>query len=275
MISGMWQPGTLRGVSVRSIENGRDWSVEAESFDNLTRAFSSRLSRRRTLKLLGLGSVAIAGANVGVSSVSAACQSATDCDPGMICDQGFCYIPGCLPSGSTCASHDDCCDDDLCLDGVCGAGARCVLEAESCASSSECCPGMECAGGICVIPIPEPEPNGGGGGTGNENSGGDGGNTSNGGGSDTTGTVPTDSGNATSVASTSSGVAVASLPNTGTGTLSTTSSKWKLFGLVTAGGAALVGLRDISSKSNLSGSTDSAKSERFPGNSGGDASSED
>jgi hypothetical protein len=132
--------------------------MEGHRFDRLAVSFA-RGSSRRAFLAAAVGAI---GAGIaGRGSARAACSSAADCDPGMVCDNGFCLYPACLPPGSGCGSHDDCCDDHLCMSGVCSAPARCGLEGEACGASA-CCPGMSCASGICAIDAPPPpEPTGG------------------------------------------------------------------------------------------------------------------
>lgn len=207
--------------------------MEGQAFDQIARIMAKSTSRRRTLGLAAtLAGVALSG-RFGGNSVLAGpgCATSDDCDPGMVCEGGFCLFPACYGTGESCASHDDCCDDNLCLDGICGVSSRCGLETEGCSADSDCCPGLVCLGSVCAIaPAPPPETGGGGesGGTGGTGGGSQG---QTGGGS-----VPA-SGSSTS-GTTSSGVSVAALPTTGAGTEAVDGRVWK----VVAGVAAAVAL---------------------------------
>lgn len=211
------------------------------SIDQIARVMATPTTRRRTFGMLGAIVGLIASSRLRDDAVLAApsCITAGDCHAGMICEGGFCLFPACYETGESCSSHDDCCNDNLCTGGICVPPTYCGFETEGCGSDSDCCPGLACLGGVCAVPAPPPPETGG---------GTVGGGSTGGGGSTETGNGNTSGGQtggggspespSAAPGSTTSGVTVASLPKTGSGTSAIDQKVWN----VVAGLAAVVAL---------------------------------
>ena len=220
--------------------------MEGQTLDRIARIMAKSTNRRTTLGMAAAMAAAVVGGRFGAESVLAGpgCATSDECDPGMVCEGGFCLYPACYGTGESCSSHDDCCDDNLCLDGICGASTRCGLETEGCGADSDCCPGLACLGGICAIAPPPPPETGGSGSGGTGNGGGTG--TNSGGGGQTSGEYLPPQGSAPS-GTTSSGVSVAALPTTGSGTAAVDERAWKVVAGIAAAVALITGRKTASS----------------------------
>jgi hypothetical protein len=213
--------------------------MDSRRFDELTRTLGHSTTRRRFLRAAGIAFAGIAVSRSAHITSAQGCADSSECPAGQICGNGFCFYPECWPQGSTCSSHDDCCDILLCLSGVCSTSPTCGLQGAGCGGYGDCCPGLVCAAGACAPEPPAPPaPSQGG------NSGGGGGG----------GTTPPPGSNPVSAnggtGTTSSGVTVFALPETGSGPVNGNTSAWMLSGGIIAAAGLLSKGRSIRRRSN-------------------------
>jgi hypothetical protein len=115
--------------------------MDSRKFDDLTRLFASRASRRSVLKGLA------GGAGLGLAAATRITEVAAD--------------PACRESGQTCEGNNDCCGGLDCVPGAGqGAASRCVAPGEEpgppggsqCREEGHPCEGNQvcCAGLVCV-----------------------------------------------------------------------------------------------------------------------------
>jgi hypothetical protein len=130
-------------------------SAVSESFDELTRALGTGVSRRRALKIFF---AAAASSALGLQFRSVRAQAAT-CGPGVgMCTNGkCCSAPGthCCPGDVHCCFNSGplsrCCGLEVC----CGEGDVCCPNAtgNGVANGGLCCPaGSTCCGNVCCPP---------------------------------------------------------------------------------------------------------------------------
>jgi hypothetical protein len=131
--------------------------MDSRKFDDLTRMFAARASRRSVLKGLAGGAGSGLAAVAGTSSLSAA--------------------PACRESGHPCEGSNDCCSGLSCVEGAGpGQAARCVApgqepeepkcrgEGHPCEGNQVCCEGLVCVeaagpgNAARCVPAEEPEP---------------------------------------------------------------------------------------------------------------------
>jgi hypothetical protein len=195
--------------------------MDSRRFDELTRTLGHSTTRRSFLGAAGIAFTGIAFSRSAQRTSAQGCVDSSECPAGQICVNGFCFFPECLPHGSTCSSHDDCCDILLCLSGICSTSPTCGLQGAGCGGNGDCCPGLICAAGTCAPEPPAPPaPSQGGGG---------------GGGGGTTPPPGSNPGGAASgTGTTASGVTVFALPETGSGAVEGSNSHWMLSGGIIA-----------------------------------------
>lgn len=103
--------------------------MASNTFDELTRALASSLSRRQTIKAIFVGAL---GGTLGLSGF------------------GTTLAAGCVPYGGTCHNNDECCSHD-CFHSTCNCkpkGIRCNLDSECC--SGHCQTSLSPRNQICL-----------------------------------------------------------------------------------------------------------------------------
>ncbi len=87
-------------------------------------------------------------------------QSLPCCDPEAEWNPSTCRceIPVCVETGNKCEDHEDCCGEDLCIDGWCKLPEECAGNHDVCDAYTSCCKGYACVDGRCISrKHPKPE----------------------------------------------------------------------------------------------------------------------
>ena len=95
-------------------------------------------------------------AGCGVLGQGAACLTAADCVPPLVCQSGSCGAPSssatlaCTPTGAGCGAGQPPCCAGSCLGSACAPWTPCGAAGQGCGSSAGCCNGLGCSAGVCA-----------------------------------------------------------------------------------------------------------------------------